>query len=991
MALQSLPDGQWISGCDSMNYNLGQGFYQWGQNVVNRGGILETRQGFAELASIAQSIPRGCAMVTIGNDSWLLAAIDDKIYKLNLGLATDELHIIPGLSFPSTRRQVHFEVCVQAQETQPNGNTRFLPTPKFVVVIQDGTAEPQYWDGTNAGRIRDLYPTPINQWTKKGTFMKWVGDRLWVANGKQMYASDLLNPFQFTEQEVTASGGFFYLPDAATGMGITHDYKSLLVFTNFTASAFQVGLEDRTTWPTTQDFQRVILPNIGCAAHRTIINQYGMTWWMSHDGIVGLDNALTSYQSSKLDIQDQNMIRSKAGINWGQGGGCSGTYANFLLFSVPSGSKWNNHTWAMDEAVINTIQGMAPPAWCSNWTGIRPEQWVTGQVRGQQRCFCISRDLTNTGHQSTIWEAFIGQRMDVPKVDGVRRAKDIGCAVETRFMGLSPAQYCDLRWVELDVAEINGNVDLHTYYCGRRTSYKQIINTHLTSSVNVGTEEVFEDGTVRIFVPQFRTIRSYTDVHSEDDNDSGIQTPYLRYRDREFSVLVQWSGQMALCGLRMAVDPRADYQEGTEFPDEYLQRGVTAEGEGQIGVKLPPANAPTGEVQSSFLAPQKPRWVEFPSYDSAVPNGVFFVTELVANPPPGAYPHNHFPITVDLVSSETQGVDIYYTRDGTNPHGPPNQHGTHYTATSKPSISLNQELRARGERDGMSPSPLLHGRYVQIACEDPVFNPEAGSSPPDAFPITVRLSTPTAGAEIRYVINNGVQPCVTPASTRYDPTSPPQVDANKYLHAKAFKAQYLNSDETIGRYLAIPRCVTPTCAPDGGAYPAADYAGAGKAIAMGSTTQGSRLRYTINNTDMTQGTAATNPFTVHVHVDDVLRVIAQKSDHADSLVKTATYSAEREQCESPTLTPQDGIAYDNNHTMNVVFTSPTSGSTVSYTLQDQGQPDNHPTHDNGNHITTFPTTITFQVGQKIIRAIAFRADLDDSDEVVGTYEHDHSG
>jgi len=990
--MQIIPDSQWINGLDSVSYSLGPGMYQWSQNVVNRGGIIETRQGFAEVASIPQEDPRGCAIVTIGGVAWLLAAIGEQIYKLNLNIPSDTLHLIPGLSFPSVgvKRQVHFEVCVQAQETLPDNTTRLLPTPKFVVVIQDGRSVPQYWDGVHAGTIHSLYPDTDT--TPVGTYLKWAGDRLWVANGRKLHASNLLNPFQFTEEEITASGGFFFLPDNVTGMGVTHDYKSLLVFTDFTTSAIQVGLEDRTTWPNTQDFQRVILPSIGCTSHRTIINMYGMTWWMSHDGLIGLDSALSAFQSSRLDIQDQNMARSKEGINWTTGGGCSGSYGNFLFFSVPSGSKWNNHTWVQDQAVINTLAGISPPAWCSNWTGIRPEQWVTGQIRGTQRCFCISRDLTPTGHQSTIWEAFIGQRMDVPKDGETRKAKDIGCALETRFLGISDAQYVVARWVELDIAEIVGNVSLQVYYCGRRTSYKKIIDTTLTSSVSPGTEEVFNEEGIPVYVPQYRTIRSVTDVHSEDDNDPEIQTDYLRNKDREFSILIQWSGQMAVAKIRLAVDQSSDYMEGGEVVNESLDRRITAEGEGSISGLLSPANSPTGKLTSQFMSPLKPRWVEFPSYDSAVPNGVFFVAELQANPPPGAYPSNTFPVDVNL-TSETQGIDIYYTRDNTHPAPPPHQQGTHYPP--KPHITMGQTLRAIGTRDGLRNSAEFVGQYTQIQCAQPVFNPVAGDYPPDDFPKTIHITTPTAEAEIRYVVNNTPAHVVTHNSHLYDPLHPPTVDANQYLHARTFKDFYLPSDELVSRYHQILRCATPTCAPDGGAYPSSDYGQSGKSVAMGCTTQGATLRYTINNTDVEHGTPVANPHTIHVHPDDVLRVIAQKSDRINSLTKTATYTTEVEQVSTPVITPNAVVLTGNVHERDVNVSCATTNVTMSYVIVQSGD-NTFPSRTVGTHVNASTATIhigppTNSIGHRILRVMAFRQDMDDSNVAEGTYDHEGTG
>ena len=269
---------------------------------------------------------------------------------------------------------------------------------------------------------------------------------------------------------------------------------------------------------------------------------------------------------------------------------------------------------------------------------------------------------------------------------------------------------------------------------GAKRLYKKIIDTHLTATVSGTTEEAFNpDQPLQVFVPQYRTIRSATDVHSETDNDTGVQTSYLRNKDREFSVLVQWTGQMAVTAIRMAVDPDPDYMEGLDYQDEYLARRLTAEGTGGIGNTLPPANAPTGQVMSKFISPLKPRWVEFPAYDSAVPNGVFFVAELTAAPPPDDYPLNHFPVTVNF-TSETPAIDIYFTTDGSTPRGAPDPHGTLYGPSSRPHVALNQTLKARGFKDGLRPSPLLSGRYTQSQCGTPVFDPDGGSFPPDQFP-----------------------------------------------------------------------------------------------------------------------------------------------------------------------------------------------------------------------------------------------------------------
>jgi hypothetical protein len=73
--MEIINHGQWFSGCDSISFSVGQGSYQWSQNTTNRGGIIETHQGFAEIAPIAEQDPRGCTIITINNETLSVAAM----------------------------------------------------------------------------------------------------------------------------------------------------------------------------------------------------------------------------------------------------------------------------------------------------------------------------------------------------------------------------------------------------------------------------------------------------------------------------------------------------------------------------------------------------------------------------------------------------------------------------------------------------------------------------------------------------------------------------------------------------------------------------------------------------------------------------------------------------------------------------------------------------------------------------------------------------
>jgi hypothetical protein len=250
------------------------------------------------------------------------------------------------------------------------------------------------------------------------------------------------------------------------------------------------------------------------------------------------------------------------------------------------------------------------------------------------------------------------------------------------------------------------------------------------------------------------------------------------------------------------------------------------------------------------------------------------------------------------------------------------------------------------------------------------------------------MTTATPEADIHFYIGPPGQP-INETYQLYDPAHPPRPFANDTINAKAFRQYYIPSTQVNGRYFAEPRCATPTCTPDGGTYPSTDY-NPTKTIAIGSVTGGCKLRYTINNTDVTNGTLINDTHGhVEVHADDVLRVIAQKAGHIDSLVKVATYSVEQDQTANPSLDPQNQTVFDQVHFIDVQVSCSTPNATASYVIQNVTETPIDPTRTVGTHINTLPATIRVDnLGHKVLRIMCFRQDLVDSDIIVGEYDHD---
>jgi hypothetical protein len=396
-----LKDGPWSLGCNSVvdPSNVPDGQYQWLVNGTNRGGIPQTRPGFNCIPipsgfGVARAMTVFTPLNRVAN---LVVAVGSSVLYLPYPF-TGTFTALPGISF-NTTGPVVFETAVKNFSEASDGTlTVITPTP--ILMMSDGQTRTAYWDGTTSRHL-----DPSQNETPIGLWMKWVGSRLWIANGSVLRASSVLDPLLFTEEDILAEGGSFSLPGVITGIGVTPDYSSLLVCTSSTTTSFQANILDRTQWQTTPGFQKEIFQGIGCVAGKSFVNQWGITWWFAQGGMIGLNQAIQTYQTSRIHYIDQNMLRSKANMSPDISGICCGTFENFLTVSVPSGDIYNAHTWLMDQAPrgsleTNPIYSTEVSAWTGIWTGIRPVEWITTTINGRTRCFALSQDyqaLNTTG------------------------------------------------------------------------------------------------------------------------------------------------------------------------------------------------------------------------------------------------------------------------------------------------------------------------------------------------------------------------------------------------------------------------------------------------------------------------------------------------------------------------------------------------------------------------------------------------------------------
>lgn len=546
---------------------LTAGSYTYAVNMLNRGGVAQTRPGFSTSFVLPDGNLQGMdVFYPVSGKPQIIAVVSGNIYisdyPYNSMRPAPEAVSVTGTTLTTsgsilspTAQFAYF--CNATQSVKRNADTSLtVITPKNLIMIQDGLAPPVYWDGVNVVQLSGTYGTP------QGTHMVWSGDRLWVALNNQLFAGDIGNPLSFFEQTYNQLGGMqsFFLPDNITGMAKVPSITAptLLVFTASTTSSFRADIRTRTAWFTTNDFQLVILPTTGCLAHRSIVARAGQLYWFSANGMTSLDSSQFSLHSTQIFVLDQAQTRSKSNLSHDLSGIAAAAYENLMLTSVPEGGQANRHTWVHDAAPIASSLGSSPstwafgalssPAWASIWTGVQPVQWATVDLDGRGPLFCASADLD--GH-NRVYQAFMANRLD----NGV----DIPWSLETRAVSGGTIQVKQLRDVELNLSEIMGQLDLQIQWAGpTRGRWKVCGNEVIQANPgSINASEVITSAT-QMFAckKQGRILRS-NDVQELDSDpltSSGVESPWKESLDRAFMFRISGSGQCAVRSIRIFMD-----------------------------------------------------------------------------------------------------------------------------------------------------------------------------------------------------------------------------------------------------------------------------------------------------------------------------------------------------------------------------------------------------------------------------------------------------
>lgn len=545
-------DDNFVVGADSYSSSttLEPACYVMAMNVLNRGGTAQTRPGSKVMLDLPDGNLQGLTVFKPTNGTWYMVfAVDGDVYASAHPFNT--YNKIPNIKFSKYSKYIAWASCVQFTETNPDGTIAILDNPRNVLVMADGYTQTAFWDGST-GRHLD----PTKNETPVGLWMHWSNNRLWISRGTQIFASDIGNPLSFTEATYLNEARAFYLPGDCTGISETADKEGIMCFTSESVSFIKSSIQDRDKWLTVDQFQQNLLSDLGCVAPRSIVQQYGLLWWYSANGLISQNDAERVSVSSRLDIQDDEMFESKSTMSYDLSSIAGVGYENFLLHAVPSGGSLNTHVHVLDQAPFEQKVN----AWAGYWTGWRVTEFASAVIGAQRRVFACSVDYDG---RNRIWELFRKDKTD----NGI----PITCWLATRTNLFENRDYKQFRYIEIELCNLVGDVSIACGIRGLRGAFQPV----LTKEIKATKGQVYYDQDYGYNANelagsrvQTRIIRSQDGSAATECNSACVESDISGLIDKGFQAVIAWSGVAGINAYRMFAQSIPQAYQGTCEKDE---------------------------------------------------------------------------------------------------------------------------------------------------------------------------------------------------------------------------------------------------------------------------------------------------------------------------------------------------------------------------------------------------------------------------------------
>lgn len=539
--------------------------YLWNTiNMLTVSGVTGCRPGHRCIVKFPKGNLQGATVFRpiLGLEQ-MLVAVDGVIYVAEYPFKN--FHILTNVLMSATAKQIFWKQAVQSVERITPGDqasaVRVIP-PRAVVFIQDGgITAPAFYDGSASGHIRDLpFQTPA------GGPMEWIGDRLWVANGNQVFASDISNPFSFVEQVYLGGTSSFNFASDVTAMTQTPsvEFPQLIIYTEDDVSIIQADIRKRDLWPDTNGFQRSVL-KVGCPSNRAVVSNFGVVTWLSQSGVVFFDFAVAARNTSRVPIRDNEMLYSKTTLSNDLSLATMGVFGQWVVMSVPAEDRYNKHTWVLNSASWETITDQGGTTWNGYWLGTRPVEWVYGKIAGAERIYHVSID---EDEENRLWESFLPERLD--------NGCPIMWAAFTRgYFGQSaqvkkPGRPVRFMYADVALAGVEENLDLGVFVApGSRGQFHRILTKRISASRGSLSPDQLITATTKLFAfkPQTRTERTVDFSEQKTDPEDGscpVESDFLEGVEESFQMLVVGHGPATLRYIRPYANDKEDEDESGE-------------------------------------------------------------------------------------------------------------------------------------------------------------------------------------------------------------------------------------------------------------------------------------------------------------------------------------------------------------------------------------------------------------------------------------------
>jgi len=420
----------------------------FGSNVTFRGGFPSNRQKFVKVDlkddGASGGAPSGLPSFQTGNFQgaaiydvddgveYLMAMVSGTLYQLNPQP--------PGIMVKGLWND---------GKNNPLAPQCWFCQPDVYFVVQDGSATPLILQGIQSIRRAATGEVPVGQ------AMAYGQGRLWLAQGRQVVAGDLLggptSVIQFTEQTYIGEAAFFGVPlnagnviglifieqgDTATGQG------ELLLFARNSTYSIQASVPRQATsstgippnqpgWQGTPGMQKVALAGIGGTSQRNLLNVNMDVFFRSKDGWRTFRTARNEqYGWGAAPISNEmNRILATDGLNLLDYASATIFKNRVLITSNPlpyiaanetnTGSASFGLFCVLDLNVISSVINKSnlayefspyfsqrgSPAYDGVWVPpypLRILQVVSGQFAHVERCFVFC--LNQTTNQTEVWE-----------------------------------------------------------------------------------------------------------------------------------------------------------------------------------------------------------------------------------------------------------------------------------------------------------------------------------------------------------------------------------------------------------------------------------------------------------------------------------------------------------------------------------------------------------------------------------------------------------